>query len=86
MTFPAILFSIIMASLYGSIFHIIKGGNLFTLFIYVLVSNIGFFGGQYLAGLIGISLFPLGTINFGVGTISSIGILLIGGWVSRPLE
>ena len=86
MTCPAILFSAIMATLYACIFHLIKGGNLFTLFIYMLVSNAGFFGGHYLANLIGIQFLMLGTINFGVGTIVSIGLLLIGGWISRPIN
>jgi len=36
--------------------------------------------------LMGIKLLTLGTINFGVGTIVSIGLLLIGGWISRPIE
>ena len=86
MILPAIIFSFIMATLYACIFHLIRGGNLFTLFIYIVVSNIGFFGGQYIAELMGIKFLTLRTINFGVGTIVSIGLLLIGGWISRPIE
>lgn len=86
MTLPAIIFSIIMALLYACAYHLIKGGDLFTFITYCVVSVLGFFGGQYLASLIGVRFFPLGTINFGVGTLSSIGLLLIGGWISRPIQ
>lgn len=86
MTLPAIIFSLIMALLYACVYHLIKGGNLFTLIIYCIVSVMGFFGGQFLASLVGVRIFQMGTINFGVGTISSIGLLLIGGWISRPIK
>ncbi len=86
MTLPAILFSLIMAVLYASIYHLIRGGNLISYLIYLVVSIIGFFGGQYLANLVGIKFITLGTINFGIGSLSSIGLLLIGSWISRPIE
>ncbi|MHC1770711.1 MAG: hypothetical protein AB9907_03065 [Flexilinea sp.] len=86
MTFPAIIFSIIISSLYASVYHFIKGGNLFTLIIYIIVSVGGFFGGQYLADLLEISFFQLGTINFGVGSLCSLTLLFIGGWISRPIK
>ena len=86
MTFPAIIFSIIISSLYASVYHFMKGGNLFTLIIYIIVSVGGFFGGQYLADLLEISFFQLGTINFGVGSLCSLTLLFIGGWISRPIK
>ncbi len=86
MTIPAILFILIMASLYACVFHLIKGRNLASLFFYLVISNAGFFGGQYLAGLLGISFIQLGTINFGVGTVSSVVLLLIFGLVTGPLK
>lgn len=86
MTLPAIIFSLIMALLYACAYHLIKGGDLISFIIYCFVSIFGFFGGQYLASLIGVRFFTLGTINFGIGTISSIGLLLIGGWISRPIQ
>ncbi len=86
MTFPAIIFSIIISSLYACVYHFFKGGNLFTLIIYIIVSVGGFFGGQYLADLLEISFIQLGTINFGVGSLCSLSLLLIGGWISRPIK
>ncbi len=86
MTFPAIIFSLIMATLYASVFHFFKNGSLASLFFYIPISVAGFFGGQYLAELLNLHFIQLGTINFGVGSICSIGLLMIFGLVSGPLK
>ena len=87
MTFPAIIFSIIISSLYASVYHFMKGGNLFTLIIYIIVSVGRFFRrASNLADLLEISFFQLGTINFGVGSLCSLTLLFIGGWISRPIK
>ena len=46
MTFPAIIYGIILSTVYGTAFHFWKGGSLNRLFLYVLLSWLGFWAGQ----------------------------------------
>jgi len=83
MTFPAILFSLLIALLYGAIYHLIRDGGFWRLILYCLLSIFGFAIG-YLVGLWrGWVWIPLGTINFGVCTVGSLIFLLVGDWLSR---
>jgi len=83
MTFPAILFSLLIALLYGAIYHLIRDGGFWRLILYCLLSIFGFAIG-YLIGLWrGWVWIPLGTINFGVCTVGSLIFLLVGDWLSR---
>ena len=85
MTIQAILFIVLIASFYGCLFHLITGGNVFSIFVDILISIAGFFAGHFMAFLIGRELIPLGVINFGWGTGGSILFLFIGGLISHPL-
>ena len=83
MTLPAILFSLLIALLYGAVYHLIRGGGFWRLVLYCLLSIFGFAIG-YLVGIWrGWVWIPLGTINFGVCTIGSLVFLLLGDWLSR---
>lgn len=86
MMMPAVIFCVLAASLYGCLYHFFRGGNLFSLIVYIIVSNAGFFLGQYIGELLGAGFFELGTINFGVGSIFSWLLLGISGWINRPIE
>jgi len=86
MTFPAIIFSIIISSLYATIYHFILGENIFHLFVYVVVAVGGFFIGQYLDTLLKFHFFQIGTINLGTGSFFSIFLLLLSGWISRSIK
>ena len=83
MTLPATLFSLLIALLYGALFHLVRGGGFWRLILYCFLSVFGFVLG-YLIGLWrGWVWLPLGTINLGVCTVGSILVLLLGDWLSR---
>ncbi len=82
MTLPAILFSLLIALLYGALYHLIRDGGFWRLLLFFFLSVFGFALG-YLIGLWrGWVWLPLGTINLGVCTIGSFSILLLGDWLT----
>ena len=82
MTFPAMIFSIALAALLGSFLHLWRGGNLFRLILYLVLSIAGFFAGHFLAQSLSINFIQLGTINLGFGILGSIVFLALGYWLS----
>ncbi len=86
MTFPALIFSIIISSLYATLYHFIRGDSAFHLFVYLFVAIVGFFVGQYLDNLLNFHFYQIGTINFGTGSFFSIVLLLLSGWISHSIK
>lgn len=82
MTFPAIIFSFFLASLFGSLLHLWRDGGLFRLALYLVLSWIGFFGGHLLAGMLDLHFLDLGTIHLGMGIMGSLVLLGLGYWLS----
>jgi len=83
MTIPTILFAVIVASLYGALYHFLRGGGFWRLILYLFLSNLGFALGHVVAIWRGWIFFPLGSLYLGMSTIGSVVILLIGDWLSR---
>jgi len=77
MTIPSLIFAFLIASLYGSIYHLVRDGGLGRLFQFLLLSWIGFALGHLVGIWQGWLLFPLGQLNLGMSTIGSL-ILMIG--------
>lgn len=82
MTFPAIVFSFFIATLLGSFLHLWRGGGLFKLILYLVLSWIGFFGGHLLAESFSINFLDLGPIHLGMGILGSVLLLALGYWLS----
>ena len=82
MTLPAIVFSIFMALMLGSLLHLWRGGSLMRLLLYLVLSLIGFFGGHFAANLLSIRFFRVGPINLGLGILGSLVLLGLGYWLS----
>ncbi len=83
MTLPALLFALLIALLYGALYHLIRGGSFWRLLLYFGLSIAGFAIG-YLIGLWrGWILLPLGSLNLGLSSLGSILVLIIGDWLSR---
>ena len=80
-TLPAFIFGGVIATLYGTAFHLIRGGGLGQLFIYILLSWIGFWAGQFIAEQLNWSFLNLGPLHLGIATISSLILMIIGYWV-----
>ena len=56
MTTPAYLISIILATLYGAVFHLYKGGDASRILLYVVSSWMGFIIGHNVSQIVGASI------------------------------
>ncbi len=82
MTIPAIILGIILAALYGSAFHLWRGGKIGRLFLYIVFAEAGFWAGQAIGWYLGWYFGMVGPLNIGMGTLGSIIFLLVGYWLS----
>jgi hypothetical protein len=82
MTIPAFIFGSFFSLLIGSFSHLILGGNLKKLILFLILGWIGFWAGYLLASQIGISFLQIGPLNLGVSSIGSVVFILFGFWVS----
>jgi uncharacterized membrane protein YeaQ/YmgE (transglycosylase-associated protein family) len=83
MTIPAILFGIVLSTIYGTAFHFWKNGNLMKLFLFILLAWLGFWAGHFLGSLMGWSFATVGPLNIGMATLGSAVFLFVGEWLSR---
>ena len=83
MTFPALIFGILLSSAYGTAFHFWKGGSLKRLLLYVILAWLGFWIGHILGGVLGWKFAAVGPINAGMATLVSAAFLFVGEWLSR---
>jgi hypothetical protein len=83
MTFPAVLFGAILAALFASAFHFWRGDSLKKTLLYLLLAEIGFWGGHFLGMALGWKLILIGPLNAGMGTMGAVLILVIGSWLSK---
>ena len=83
MTIPTLIFAALIASFYGALYHLIRGGGPGRIFLYLLLSWVGFVLGH----LVGIwqewVLLPMGQLNLGMSTLGSLLLLVGGDWISR---
>jgi uncharacterized membrane protein YeaQ/YmgE (transglycosylase-associated protein family) len=82
MTYPAILFGIIISTLYGSAFHFWRGGGIGRLVLYLIFGWIGFWLGHGLGSYFEFTFDMLGPIHLGSATVGSLVLLLFGYWLS----
>jgi hypothetical protein len=82
MNLPILLLGIVLSTLYGAIFHFWKGGSLYHLFLFLVLSWMGFWVGHIVGGLIKFSFGAVGMLNTGMATIGSAIFLFVGQWLS----
>ena len=83
MTIPSLIFAFLIASLYGVLYHLIRGGRLGRLLLFLVFGWTGFVLGHLLGIWQGWVLIPIGELNFGMSTLGSLFFLIGGDWVSR---
>ena len=83
MTIPSLIFAFLIASLLGFLYHLIRGGGLGRMLLFLIFGWVGFAVGH----LVGIwqdwVLFPVGELNLGISTVGSLLFLGVGDWISR---
>ena len=82
MTIPSLLFAVLISSLYGTLYHLIRGGGVGRLFMFLIFGWTGFALGHLIGVWRGWTLFPLGELNLGLSTLGSLILLLMGDWLS----
>ena len=83
MTIPTLLFGLLIALLYGALYHLIRGGCFWRLIFDLGLSLIGFIVGHLVGSWRGWIFFPLGSLNLGMSSVGSIIILILGDWLSH---
>ncbi len=83
MTLPAFLFFSLVGILYGTLFHLWRGGNAGRLLLYVLLGWSGFWVGHFLGGYLRWTFWHFGAVNFGMATLISLVSLALGYWLGK---
>jgi hypothetical protein len=83
MTLPALLFALLLALFYGALYHLIRGGGFWRIFLYFSLSILGFVAGHLIGVWRGWVFLPLGALNFGLSSLGSLLFLVLGDWLSR---
>jgi len=76
-TLPSLVLSLVIASLIGLGFFLIFGHGWLRLAVYWLVAVAGFLLGQILTTFLGVSLFPIGSVNVLEASATSLIALLL---------
>ena len=83
MTFPTIAFGLLVAGLYGALFHFAVKGSFLRLFLYLILSLLGFWAGHFAGGWLGINFWMIGALRMAAASLGSILFLLLGHWLSQ---
>ena len=83
MPIPTIVFGILLSTLYGAFYHLIRGGSLRRMLFYFVLAWAGFWLGDTLGWYMGWNFATVGVLNAGTGTILSLVFLVVGDFVSR---
>jgi hypothetical protein len=89
MTLPAILLGLVLSSLYGALYHLVRGGTGRRLLAYLIAGWVGFWVGHLAGDIFGITFFSVGPIRLGMATILSLVALFLTNWLaieSTPSE
>ena len=83
MPLATILFGIALSTLYGSAFHFLRGGSGRKLLLDLLLAWGGFWIGDQLGLYFGLTFWSVGVLNAGMGTVTSLALLLLGDLIGR---
>ncbi|MGD2026781.1 MAG: hypothetical protein PVI99_03115 [Anaerolineales bacterium] len=82
MTIPAFLLGSVIAAFIGALFHFIRGGALGRLVLFLVVSEISFWFGHFVADIIGFTFLSLGAIRLGMAALVTLVALIATEWLS----
>ena len=78
---PALLLSVLIASIYGALFHLWRGRTFRELPLYLIASGLGFALGQLAGNLFGLDIFAIGPIHIIEASLGSWVMLFIAKWL-----
>lgn len=83
MTLPSLLLALLIASLYGALYHLLRDGGFWRLLLYLGLSVMGFTVGHLLGLWRGWVFIPFGSLNLGMSSVGSLLLLLVGDWFTN---
>jgi hypothetical protein len=83
---PGLAISALIATAYGAIFHLWRGGGFGMLLRYLIAAWAGFALGQVMGWLGGWEFMMLGQVHVLEGTLGSVVLMLIAYWLIAPLS
>ncbi|PWH17834.1 MAG: hypothetical protein DDG60_01190 [Anaerolineae bacterium] len=78
MPLPTIVFGILLSTLYGGLYHLIRGGKTRKLLLYLALAWAGFWMGDTIGWLLNWTFAPVGMMNAGMGTLGAFFFLVVG--------
>jgi len=84
MTLPGVLLALLLATAGGLAFHLVRGGSVARMALYVLTAWVCFFAGHALAQVLGWHFGRLGSLNLAVAGLATILGLLAVSFLARP--
>ncbi|MBT3338530.1 MAG: hypothetical protein HN855_11085 [Anaerolineae bacterium] len=82
MTIPSFLLAFVIASLYGALYHLWRGGGPGRILFYLVLAWFGFLGANFLATWQAWHLLPIGSVDIGIGTLGALISLFLGDWLA----
>lgn len=80
---PGLVFSFLLATAYGAGFHLLFGGRLAKLVLYLLASWMGFALGQWVGGILGLSILDVGPVHTFSASLGAWLALLLSHWLGK---
>lgn len=81
---PSIVFSFILATLYGAAFHLVSGGDARRLALFLLAAWLGFGLGQGFGETVGVTLLDIGPLHALPATLGAWLALVVARVLTRP--
>jgi uncharacterized membrane protein YeaQ/YmgE (transglycosylase-associated protein family) len=82
MTLPTFLLGAVLSSLFGSLYHLVRGGSGKRLLTYLVAGWIGFWVGHLVGQIFEITFFSVGALRLGTGTIFALLALFLANWLA----
>ena len=81
---PAIVFSLVLATGYGCLFHVLVGRRLWQWPLFWITAVLGFFGGYVLAVIVGVEWLRVGSVPVAAASVGALSLLALAWYFSAP--
>lgn len=82
MTIPGLIIGTLIGALIGTILHLLVGGHIGRLILYLIFGITGFWAGHLVADILGWTFFSYGPVHLGLAVIASLAVAGVGYWLS----
>ncbi|MBN1230351.1 MAG: hypothetical protein JXA19_00645 [Anaerolineales bacterium] len=79
MTWVSFLLGVLISSIPGVFWHLIRGGSFGKMLVYLIAGWVGFWVGQYTANRLEIYVLSIGALHLGLAILGSVILVLLAG-------